>query len=83
MNAELAAIREAVRMTKRIPGDRIVILTDSQSALMAIKGKALENYLLRDIVERLMGSSKGISIQWIPSHVGKIQMKKSVNVEKQ
>lgn len=69
-NAELLAIREAIRWVKDKQKDKIVILTDAKSACEALKNqdKALSNYLVYDIYQETTNTN--MSIQWIPSHVG-------------
>ncbi|KXJ76857.1 hypothetical protein RP20_CCG008791 [Aedes albopictus] len=72
MNAELLAIREALRYTQEKQLDRVVILTDSKSACEAIKNteNANDNFLVFDINQlRNQLIQRNIKIQWIPSHI--------------
>jgi ribonuclease HI len=70
MNAELAALNEAVSMAIGRQGDKFAILTDSRTALQTISNDNRRNYLAQEIRRKLRKTNKTIALQWIPSHVG-------------
>lgn len=74
-NAELMAIREALKMCINLKYDKTVILTDSRSSCELIKQgmMAAKNYLVMDIyrlLQKIVDEKQLVVIQWIPSHVG-------------
>lgn len=72
MNAELLAIREAIRYIQEEQLNLVVVLTDSRSACEAILNteNANDNLLVYDINQmRNQLRHRKMKIQWIPSHI--------------
>nr|XP_029729172.1 uncharacterized protein LOC115266754 [Aedes albopictus] len=71
-NAELMAIREAVRLCTTRGYVKTVVVTDSKSACKMIKSKehAKTNHIILEISSLLDEANCKIYIQWVPSHVG-------------
>lgn len=74
-NAELMAIRLAIRICMNKANGKSLILTDSKSACEALKNKykATNNLILLEIhylLQEALEQRLKITIQWIPSHVG-------------
>ncbi|XP_058828102.1 uncharacterized protein LOC131687996 [Topomyia yanbarensis] len=71
-NAELLAIREALKYVQNEQLCEVVIITDSKSACEGIlnQEKANDNFLIFDINKmRNHLQDRRIKIQWIPSHI--------------
>ncbi|XP_054287607.1 uncharacterized protein LOC129003340 [Macrosteles quadrilineatus] len=71
--AEQFALFECTKILKEIPQDNVLICSDSQSAIKALKN--IKNGLIKDnmcleIIRNCLLSEKEISFQWIPSHIG-------------
>ena len=77
MTAELFAISEALKYVQQLNANKVVICTDSKSALQHIS-KCVHNgckgltvaYKILDQIKDFNQSGKKIIFQWIPSHVG-------------
>ena len=72
-SAELHALILAMKMINQSQRDNFLVLSDSLSALIAIKEKKLDHPYLQDFFEWfhfLQGEGKKIVLAWVPSHVG-------------
>ena len=72
-SAELKALQLALRMIYQSKRDKFVVLSDSLSALIAIKERKLDHPYLVDFFEQyceLVKEGKKITLAWVPSHVG-------------
>ncbi|XP_058816174.1 uncharacterized protein LOC131679461 [Topomyia yanbarensis] len=81
-NAELIAIRDAIRICNEKNYSKAVIITDSKSACEMIKNRntVYTNHIVLDIFTLIYQSQQlenQISIQWVPSHVGIIGNEKA------
>lgn len=72
-NAELIAIREAVKMCHSKNYSETVIVTDSRSACEMLRSEthAKTNHIVNEISDMIdRDNNRKIYIQWVPSHVG-------------
>lgn len=76
MTVELVAILEALKYAKTVDYSRIVIFSDSKSALQHIarctsgfRGVSTAYAILREISD-LRTSNRDLILQWVPSHIG-------------
>ncbi|XP_045445833.1 uncharacterized protein LOC123653899 [Melitaea cinxia] len=76
MRAELIAIAEALSYVADSPGQDIVILSDSKSALQhvascasTVRGFPIAYSIMQSMYE-MIAQNRKVILQWIPSHVG-------------
>ena len=70
--AELHANLAAVKMTRDLTNNSIIIYCDSRSALQAIKSLNSSHPVVREVQDwlALMSARKKITLCWVPPHVG-------------
>ncbi|XP_017465502.1 PREDICTED: uncharacterized protein LOC108358592 [Rhagoletis zephyria] len=68
---ELCAIRQAVRIAKRLKLSRIGSFTDSAAAVKLLEQDSTNNFVVAEVHNEVCNSSiHDITICWVPSHVG-------------
>lgn len=68
--AETFAILEAISISLSTPHGKILILSDSMSAITSIANIHTKCNLARNIQNKILATNKIIKLMWIPSHVG-------------
>ena len=70
--AEIVAISRAARSMMKYYGQKVIIRSDSQAALLAINKTSTTSVLVKECVDTLNELSKKnkITLQWIKAHVG-------------
>ena len=66
--AELLAVSRAIDKINENEGQSFLICCDSLSVLQAIKG-GTPNYLVHQIYDQLLNTTKEICLEWVPSHL--------------
>ena len=66
--AELLAVSRAIYKINKNEGQSFLICCDSLSVLQAIKG-GTPNYLVYQIYDQLLNTTKEICLEWVPSHL--------------
>jgi ribonuclease HI len=69
-SAESQAIQNAISHATTLVSEEILIISDSLSALLALKNPYPKNEIIQSIQEKLSNSTKKIEFLWVPSHTG-------------
>jgi ribonuclease HI len=69
-SAESQAIQNAISHAMTLVSEEILIISDSLSALLALKNPYPKNEIIQSIQEKLSNSGKKIEFLWVPSHIG-------------
>jgi len=68
--AEAQAIKEAIMFGKSTLSNKILIISDSPSALLAIEAPNPSNEIICQIHNIVTSTHKSIEFMWVPSHTG-------------
>ncbi|CAI6342733.1 unnamed protein product [Macrosiphum euphorbiae] len=68
--AETQAIKEAIMFGKSTLSNKILIISDSLSALLAIEAPNPSNEIICQIHNIITSTHKSIEFMWVPSHTG-------------
>lgn len=68
--AELKAILEAVKWAVEEEKENFLILTDSLSGIQEIQNNRNNSASVKNIREKIRGTTKSFTFLWIPSHIG-------------
>ena len=70
--AEITAITRACQKMIELKYERIVIRSDSQAALQAIKSTTVQSAIVKECIHslNLLGEKNKVILQWIKAHVG-------------
>lgn len=69
-SAESLGIQNAISHAMTLVPEEILIISDSLSALLALKNPYPKNEIILYIQEKLSNSRKKIEFLWVPSHTG-------------
>ncbi|KAL4149659.1 hypothetical protein QTP88_003551 [Uroleucon formosanum] len=69
-SAESQAIHKAISHAMTLVSEKILIISDSLSALLALKNPYPKNEIIQAIQEEITHSRKKIEFIWVPSHTG-------------
>lgn len=71
MSAELIAIKKAIEFAIELNLQKIAVLSDSKSGILALKKHHSDNYLIHDIIKTINNSSiEIVELHYIPGHSG-------------
>ena len=65
---ETAAMIEAVKWARRVDGDRVLIVTDSQSLFSALASVEPNPEIAH--LKKMLTETTNVQLQWVPSHCG-------------
>ena len=69
-STELFAVSRAIQIADRKRKTKLLICTDSLSAVLGIKDSQTKNPLVIEIQNQLVRTNMTVTFMWIPSHVG-------------
>ena len=71
--AEVNALNMAMKGIEKSNDKKFIILSDSLSALQALKGRNIDHHFMKKVIlkyNKVIRQGKSVQLMWIPSHVG-------------